>query len=226
MLGEYLQRSGCKVLHEADDADPPIVQSKLQSIWSPYWLEMIPNLLSIYMYVTRGCYHTNIINYIFLYTQAQDSSNKIRVWDIKSMDCNLGQDICDSILFIHSLGGCDTTVIAVWHRQRCKPHEIHLKVFFYPNVWICSVFIMKDIIFSVKTILVFWIFWQCCFLSCNTEVENNSDIRFIYQRCYCFSCSIIICSHNRNIKCILDLRISGQLTIKWRIIRIVGTYGY
>ena len=65
MLGEYLQPSGCKVLHAADDADlhVPINQYNMQIIWSPYRLEMIPTLLFIYvttpslMLILSSCTH-------------------------------------------------------------------------------------------------------------------------------------------------------------------------
>ena len=56
------------------------------------------------------CYHTNITaNELFFKPEPKQRSNTRRIWNIKKTKSVLGPDVCNNILFVHAVLGCDTT---------------------------------------------------------------------------------------------------------------------
>ena len=56
------------------------------------------------------CYHASLdtCNLLFKPEPPQKTKN-IRVWDIQAVKRQLGAEVCNHILFLHSILGCDTT---------------------------------------------------------------------------------------------------------------------
>ena len=56
------------------------------------------------------CYHANMEAHdLFFHPESKSNTKKTRIWNIKATKQMLGPDICNHILFIHALLGCDTT---------------------------------------------------------------------------------------------------------------------
>ncbi len=54
-------------------------------------------------------YHANLqTKQIFYAPEAKGNSKKNRVWNIKQPQHDLGEYVCDHILLIHAILGCDT----------------------------------------------------------------------------------------------------------------------
>ena len=106
MLGDYLQLSGCDVLHATGDADLLIVQTAIISAESNDTILVgeDTDLIVLLCYYARDAIHD-----IFMLSQHKVATQKTRVWDMKHTIEKLGADICQDILFIHAICGCDTT---------------------------------------------------------------------------------------------------------------------
>ena len=56
------------------------------------------------------CFHSDMTAHeMYFIPEPKTMSTKQRVWDIKSTKSVLGLDICQRLLFIHAILGCDTT---------------------------------------------------------------------------------------------------------------------
>lgn len=48
-------------------------------------------------------------NNIYFAPEPKTNSKKSRIWNIKGLKTTLGSTVCDNILFVHAILGCDTT---------------------------------------------------------------------------------------------------------------------
>ena len=56
------------------------------------------------------CYHANLDSYNILFRpEPKKNTKNPKVWDIKAVKVALGPEICNSVLFLHAILGCDTT---------------------------------------------------------------------------------------------------------------------
>ncbi len=56
------------------------------------------------------CYYTDPDGFdLFMEFSTRRTTKKNRIWDIKVTQSELGANICNNILFIHAILGCDTT---------------------------------------------------------------------------------------------------------------------
>ena len=56
------------------------------------------------------CYYADPDGFdLFMQCSTRGTTKKNRIWDIKVTQSELGADICNDILFIHAIFGCDTT---------------------------------------------------------------------------------------------------------------------
>ena len=56
------------------------------------------------------CFYTNLEAHdLFTYSQTKSTTKPNRVWNVKSMKRQLGAAVCENILFIHAVLGCDMT---------------------------------------------------------------------------------------------------------------------
>ena len=106
LLGEYLQRHGCVVHHARGDADLLIVTTAVQcaKLTTTVLVGDDTDLIVLL------CFYVDMEAHdLFMYSQSKSSSHISRVWNIKSVREKLGCNVCEAILFIHAVGGCDTT---------------------------------------------------------------------------------------------------------------------
>ena len=50
-----------------------------------------------------------IANDIYFAPEPKANAKKIRTWHIKPLKTTLGSNVCDHIIFVHAVLGCDTT---------------------------------------------------------------------------------------------------------------------
>jgi len=96
----------CKVYHSSGDADVMIVRKALE-------LARVSNTALIgddTDLLVLLCYYACMESHnIFFKPEPKKGTKKPRVWNITTVKEKLGPDICNSILFLHAILGCDTT---------------------------------------------------------------------------------------------------------------------
>ncbi len=107
MLGEKLQQSGCTVHHATADADLLIVKTALECVMTSDTV-VIGDDTDLLILL---CYHSDphSTNTVYLKPQQKRNNKEKGTWNIKLTREKLGNDICDNILALHALLGCDTT---------------------------------------------------------------------------------------------------------------------
>ena len=106
MLSRNLQTIGCKTIHARADADTLIVETAINSARTMDTVLMGDDTDLLILF----CYHADMNSKdIFFQPQLKSNSTKCMVWDIKKTKELLGSNVCEVILFIHAILGCDTT---------------------------------------------------------------------------------------------------------------------
>ena len=106
MLSHYLQLAGCLTEHAEEDADLLIAQTAVQSAATKN-TALVDDDTDL---VILRCYHTDPDSFdLFRQFLTRGTTKKNRIWDIKVNQSELGADICNKILFIQAILGCDTT---------------------------------------------------------------------------------------------------------------------
>ena len=106
MLSRYLHLSGCHTNHSPEDADLLIVQTALSSANTKNTALVGKDTYLIIIL----CFYTNLEAHdLFTYSQTKSTTKPNRVWNVKSMKRQLGAAVCENILFIHAVLGCDMT---------------------------------------------------------------------------------------------------------------------
>ena len=110
LLSDKLECHGCQTDHAKSDADLLIVQTAIAAAASQ------PNNTTVLVAEDTDilillCFHTqtNMKN-IYLKPEPHYGMKKTpRCWNIAVLKSTLGPEVCDNILFVHALLGCDTT---------------------------------------------------------------------------------------------------------------------
>ena len=106
MLSTELEKSNCKTYHARGDADLLIVQKAVQSATTSKTVLVGEDTDLIVLL----CYHASLDSHdLFFRPEPKKNTKKLCVWNIRATKEKLGQDICNNILFIHAILGCDTT---------------------------------------------------------------------------------------------------------------------
>ena len=106
MLSRYLQLSGCLTHHSQEDADLLIVQTAVSSADTRNTVLIGEDTDLIILL----CFHANLEAHdLLMHSQAKSTTKPNRIWNVKSLKRQLGEDVCRNILFIHAVLGCDTT---------------------------------------------------------------------------------------------------------------------
>ena len=103
LISNGLRKSGCHVVQSEGDADLEIVRAAiaLASLSSTTLIGEYTDLLVLLLY------HTHVSDVKDLYFQSD--RGKGPAFDIKAMKEILKVEICDRLLFVHAITGCDTT---------------------------------------------------------------------------------------------------------------------
>ena len=68
------------------------------------------------------CYRACLESHnIFFKPEPKKATMKPRVWNIIAVKEKLGFEICNIVLFLHAILGCDTKTLAIWHWERYFP---------------------------------------------------------------------------------------------------------
>ena len=104
-LGNNLQAAGCEVFHASSDADVLIAQKAIEMAneQNTVLVGDDTDLLVLLL-------HHSIITSKDLFFAPEPKKNaKRHVWDIKNSKSSIGPFVCQHILFLHALSGCDMT---------------------------------------------------------------------------------------------------------------------
>ncbi len=106
MLGEYLSMAGCHVYHSPGDADLDIVKQVIEcGARSPTTLVGDDTDLLVLL-----CHHAPLgLHEIVFRPKPKQTTNNPRVWNIQNTIQTLGTSVCNDLLFLHAVLGCDTT---------------------------------------------------------------------------------------------------------------------
>ena len=106
LLGEYLESRGCRVLHAKGDADVLIAKTSVESAYHQDTI-LVGDDTDLLVLL---CFHADLNAKELIFSPEPKKCTKQRhVWNIKQVKLSLGQELCDNILFLHALLGCDTT---------------------------------------------------------------------------------------------------------------------
>ena len=105
-LSEKLERAGCTVHHARHDADVLIVQTAIA------YARMKDTVLvgdDTDLLVRLLHYADLNAHELFFAPEPKQTTKAVRIWCIKQTKELLGPKVCDHLLFIHAILGCDTT---------------------------------------------------------------------------------------------------------------------
>ncbi|XP_073240418.1 uncharacterized protein [Porites lutea] len=105
MLSRFLQEDNCPTYHAEGDADVLIVKTAVESarVRNTVLVGGDTDLLVLLCFYTRS-------DSFDLYFKAEPKANsRRRVWNMKKVKEQLGDDVCHDLLFLHAILGCDTT---------------------------------------------------------------------------------------------------------------------
>ena len=106
MLSHYLQLAECLTEHAEEDADLLIAQTAVQSAATKNTVLVADDTDLVILL----CYYADPDGFdLFMQFSTRGTTKKNRIWDIKVTQSELGAYICNNILFIHAILGCDTT---------------------------------------------------------------------------------------------------------------------
>ena len=106
MLSSYLQKVNCQTYHSQADADLLIVQKAVVSARNVNTV-LVGDDTDLLILL---CFHTEMDAHdLFFQPEPRANLTRRRVWNIKVLKEKLGEDVCNNILFIHTILGCDTT---------------------------------------------------------------------------------------------------------------------
>ena len=106
MLSHYLQLAECLTEHAEEDADLLIAQTAVQSAATTNTVLVADDTDLVILL----CYHADPDGFdLFMQFSTRGTTKKNRICDINVTQSELDADICNNILFIHAILGCDTT---------------------------------------------------------------------------------------------------------------------
>ena len=100
-------QTGCDVHHTKGDADLLIVKTTI-NFSATHKIVLIDEDTDILVLL---CHHSRNTIYDIFYTSEQkvNARKPPRCWNIRNTRSVLGHDVCENILFLHAILGCDTT---------------------------------------------------------------------------------------------------------------------
>ena len=107
LLGEQLEGSGCQVFHGKGDADVLIVLKALELANTKDTVLIGDDTDLLVLLLSKDMPQSS--KNIFFAPAPKKIHSKNRIRDIKQVKVDLGSFICQHLLFMHALSGCDTT---------------------------------------------------------------------------------------------------------------------
>ena len=105
-LSDNLERAGCSVEHAKRDADILVMLTAVAFARhrETVLIEYDTDLLVLLLHHAEMDAHE-----VFLKSEPKKSAQQNKIWCIRQSKQLLGPDVCDHILFIHAILGCDVT---------------------------------------------------------------------------------------------------------------------
>ena len=101
MLGKTLENIGIDVRHAAEDADTIIAATSIENAQSSSVAVFADDTDILVLLLYKAQLNSRPIYFV--------SKRSKRIWEIGTSQVNIGTKICNSLLAIHPISGCDTT---------------------------------------------------------------------------------------------------------------------
>src|SRR6267154_730197 len=106
MLSDNFECAGWQEIHAHGDADLLITQTAVQAS-EQRDIVVIADDTDILILL---CFHVKLENkQVIFQPEPKSGANRIRKWNIQATKCVLGLHVCNGLLFLHAILGCDTT---------------------------------------------------------------------------------------------------------------------
>ncbi len=100
-----------KIINLLSDA---LVKSNCQTCHSETAVESAKNMDTVLVgddtdLLVLLCYYTDLNSHNLFFRPEPKRNQQQRIWNMKVVKEQLGQEMCTNILFVHAFAGCDTT---------------------------------------------------------------------------------------------------------------------
>lgn len=105
MKKDHFLKVNCQTCHLQADADLVIVQTAVESARRMNTL-LIGDDTDLLILL---CYYREMDAHKLFFQPEPKANSRRRIWNMKVLKEKQGQDVCNNLLFIHAILGCDTT---------------------------------------------------------------------------------------------------------------------
>ena len=105
MPSRFLQDDNCPTYHAKGDADVMIIKTALESARERHTV-LVGNDTDLLVLL---CFYTRSDSFDLYFKPEPKANSRRRVWNMKKVKEQLGDDVCHDLLFLHAILGCDTT---------------------------------------------------------------------------------------------------------------------
>ena len=105
MLSRFLQEDNCPTFHDEGDADVLIVKTAVESARERNTV-LVGDDTDLLVLL---CFYTRSDSFDLYFKPEPKANSRRRVWNMKKVKEQLGDDVCHDLLFLHAILGCDTT---------------------------------------------------------------------------------------------------------------------
>jgi len=116
----FLQEDNCPTYHAEGDADVLIVKTAVESARERN-IVLLGDDTDLLVLL---CFYTRSDSFDLYFKPEPKANSRKRVWNMKKVKEQLGDDVCHDLLFLHAILGCDTHLPRPWHRQGGSLKEI------------------------------------------------------------------------------------------------------
>ena len=105
MLSRFLQEDNCPTYYAEGDADLLIIKTAVESARERNTV-LVGDDTDLLVLL---CFYTRSDSFDLYFKPEPKANSRRRVWDMKRIKEQLGDDVCLDLLFLHAILGCDTT---------------------------------------------------------------------------------------------------------------------
>ena len=105
MLSRFLKEDNCPTYHAKGDADVLIVKTAVESARERN-IVLVGDDTDLLVLL---CFYTSSDSFDLYFKPEPKANSRRRVWNMKKVKEQLGDDVCHDLLFLHAILGCDTT---------------------------------------------------------------------------------------------------------------------
>ena len=105
MLSRFLQENNCRTYHAEGYANLLIVKTAVESAGERNAVPVGDDTDLLILL----CFHTDSDSFDLYFKPEPKANSRRRVWIMRKVKEQLGDDVCHDLLFLHAILGCDTT---------------------------------------------------------------------------------------------------------------------